>query len=56
MSLRGIFFVILMAIGAVLNYASKPISEKFDKSELKIKIAGLVLVLIGIVLLMVFGK
>lgn len=56
MSLRGVFFVVLMAIGAVLNYASKPLSEKFSKSELKIKIAGLVFVLTGIVLLMIFGK
>lgn len=56
MSLRGIFFVVIMAIGAILNYASKPLSQKFKKSELTLKIAGLVLVLVGVVLLMVFGK
>ena len=56
MSFKGIFFVVLMAVGAVLNYASKPISEKTGKEELKIKIAGLIFVVIGMVLLMIFGK
>ncbi len=56
MSPRGTIFIVLMAIGAILNYASKPLSERSGKSELKIKIAGLVLVLIGVTLLMIFGK
>lgn len=56
MGIKGIIFIALAVIGAVLNFSSKRIFEKFSVSELKIKITALVIVIVSIALLFIFGK
>ena len=56
MGIKGILFIALAILGAAANYASKRISEKTGISELKIKIAGLITVVIAVLLLFIFGK
>lgn len=59
MSLKGIIFLIIAAAGAFLNIFSRKIASIKDGDEsflLKIKISALLLVVIGVSLLMIFGK
>ncbi len=56
MGIKGIIFIALALAGAVLNFTSKSISEKIGASELKIKIAALIIVVLSVILLFVFGK
>ena len=61
MSVRGTIFFAIMVIGAVVNFASGKICEKYFTEnsmaiQLRLKLAGLALVIIGVVLLMIFGK
>lgn len=56
MSIRGIILIIVAILGAVLNFASRYISEKTSASELKIKVCALIIVLISMTLLFIFGK
>ena len=56
MSLKGIIFLAFAVIGAVLNYAARPLGEKFKVSPLKLKVAGLIIVLISVSLIFIFGK
>ena len=52
----GILFILIAAIGVVINFSSRRISEKINVSELKIKLFALAVVLVSITLLMIFGK
>lgn len=56
MSIRGIIFLALAVLGAVLNYAARPLGEKLNFSALKLKVIGLIIVLISVSLLFIFGK
>lgn len=56
MGIKGIIFILIAAVGAVINFSSRRIAEKFNISELKIKLAALAVVLVSITLLMIFGK
>lgn len=56
MSIKGIIFIALAVTGAMLNFSSKRISEKFSVSELKVKITALIIVVLSVILLFVFGK
>ena len=53
---RGIILIVIAAIGVVLNFSAKALSEKTKFSELTLKIAALVIVLVSVSLLMIFGK
>ena len=55
-TVKGIIFLAFAVIGAVLNYAARPLGEKFKVSPLKLKVAGLVIVLISVSLIFIFGK
>lgn len=59
MSLKGIIFLIIAMAGVFMNIFSRKIARKKDGDEsflLKIKITALLLVVIGVSLLMIFGK
>ncbi len=56
MTTKGIIFFAFMVIGAILNFFAKNISVKINKSEITIKLTGLVLVITSVTLLMIFGK
>ena len=59
MSLKGIIFLIIALAGVFMNVFSQKIAQKKDGDEgflLKIKIAALLLVVVGVSLLMIFGK
>lgn len=56
MSIRGIIFLTIAVLGAILNYAARPLGEKFEVSPLKLKVAGLIIVLISVSLIFIFGK
>lgn len=56
MGIKGIIFTALAIAGAAANFTSRRICEKTKISELKIKIAALVIVVAAITLLFIFGK
>lgn len=56
MGIKGTVFIVIAILGAILNFSSRRISDKTGFSELKIKLAALVTVIIFISLLMIFGK
>ena len=56
MGIKGIIFISLAILGAVINYTSRPLSEKLNFSQLKIKITAAVIVLLSVTLLFIFGK
>ena len=56
MSTKGIIFISLAVLGAILNFSAKLLSEKTKFSELTIKVFSLIVVLISITLLFIFGK
>ena len=56
MGIKGIIFIALAILGAAANYASKKLSAKTGISELKVKISGLITVIIAVLLLFIFGK
>ena len=56
MSIRGIILMATALIAVIANFSSRKISEKFNVSELMIKSAALIVVLICVVILMIFGK
>lgn len=56
MGIKGMVFVLMAVIGAVLNFAARPISKRINISELTIKLSALGLVLVSVILLFVFGK
>jgi len=56
MSIKGIIFLAFAVLGAILNYAARPIGEKLNISELRLKVVALIIVVISISLLFIFGK
>ena len=59
MGIQGIIFMLIALCGVVINFFPQKILHKEnadDQSLLKIKLTGLVLVIAGISLLMIFGK
>ncbi len=56
MSIRGIVLISIALIAAIINFTAGKISEKFNISELKIKIGALIVVLICVGTLMIVGK
>ena len=56
MSAKGIVFLAFALIGAILNYGARPLGEKMKVSPLKLKVAGLIIVLISVSLIFIFGK
>ncbi len=52
----GILFILIALVGVIINFSSPRISEKFNVSELKIKLIALLVVIVSITLLMIFGK
>lgn len=52
----GILFILIALVGVIINFSSHRISEKFNASELKIKLIALLVVVVSITLLMIFGK
>ena len=56
MTVKGIIFLAFAVIGAVLNYGARPLGENFKVSPLKLKVAGLIIVLISVSLIFIFGK
>jgi len=56
MSAKGIIFLVFAVLGAILNYAARPLSEKINIPALRLKVIGLIVVLISISLLFIFGK
>ncbi len=56
MRIRGIIFITLAVLGAILNFSAKLLSEKTKFSELTIKAFSFIVVLISITLLFIFGK
>ena len=56
MSIKGIIFIIFAALGAILNFTAKTVSEKTTFSELTLKVISLAVVLVSVILLFVFGK
>jgi len=55
-SIRGIVFLSLAILGAILNFTARFTSGKTGISELKIKVSALIIVVLSVVLLFVFGK
>ena len=56
MSIRGIIFLVFAILGAILNYTARPIGNRLNIPELRLKIIALVIVVISISLLFIFGK
>ena len=59
LSIKGIIFLIIMVLGVLVNIFSRKIAERKGGDEnflLKIKLIALLLVIVGISLLMIFGK
>lgn len=62
MGIKGIIFMMVALIGFLINFFAKPVAEKCfhreirDDEILKIKLPGLIIVVIGVSLLMIFGK
>ena len=56
MSTRGIIFITLAILGAILNFSARVISSKTKFSELTIKVISFIIVLVAVILLFVFGK
>ncbi len=56
MSIKGIIFITLAVLGAILNYSAKWVSEKVNFSELTLKVISFSIVLVSVVLLFIFGK
>jgi len=58
LTVKGIIFMIIAAAGVVLNVFSRKIAEKKggENTLLKVKLIALGIVIIGISLLMIFGK
>ena len=59
MGIQGIIFMLIALCGVVINFFPQKLLRKKntdDTSLLKIKLTGLVLVVSGISLLMIFGK
>ncbi len=56
MTIKGIIFIFIAAIGVIINFSSSRISEKFNVSQLKVKLTALLVVIVSITLLMIFGK
>lgn len=56
MGIKGTVFIVLAIIGAAINFAARPISERTNISELTVKLSALGLVLVSVILLFIFGK
>lgn len=56
MSPRGIILMAIVLVAVIANFSSRKLSEKFNISELKIKVPALIVVLVCVSLLMIFGK
>ena len=56
MSIRGIIFLVFAVLGAILNYAARPVGNKLNLSVLRLKVIGLIIVVISVSLLFIFGK
>ena len=56
MSVKGIIFLVFAVLGAIINYAARPLGEKLNVSALRLKVIALVIVVISISLLFIFGK
>ena len=56
MSIAGIIFLTFAVLGAVLNYAARPIGEKLNIPALRLMVIGLVIVIISVSLIFIFGK
>ena len=56
MSIKGIIFLAFAILGAILNYTARPVGNKFNIPELRLKVIALVIVVISISLLFIFGK
>ena len=56
MSIKGIVFITLAVLGAILNFTAGAVAKKTRFSELSLKVASLIIVLISVTLLFIFGK
>lgn len=56
MGIKGIVFISFAILGAILNFTAKIISGKTTFSELSLKVASFVIVLVSVALLFIFGK
>ena len=56
MSIKGIIFLTIAILGAILNYTARPLGKKLNFSELKLKVIALIIVVISISLIFIFGK
>ena len=56
MGIKGIVFITLAVLGAILNFTAGIVAKKTRFSELSLKVASLIIVLISVTLLFIFGK
>ena len=56
MGIKGIIFISFAILGAILNFTAGAVAKKARFSELSLKVASLIIVLISVTLLFIFGK